>query len=419
MATFVDVGANTGLFALSAARCGADRVVAIEPIPSLADRIEDAAAKEGLSQVEVVRKAVALEPGVRTLNVSMRGDMGISSLLRLREDLSDDPYWATRTDLGFDQALEVETAPLSDILSPLGLSAIDFIKIDCQGLDLAVLQSLGDGLRDLRGGMLEVSSTRHTALYRDEVSVLEDVLIWLKASSFDVYAIKPNDPAFNEANVYFCRSGVDFREYEAELGLKTLALYADRHFWHCPAPEPDPSTSHVIAAVTLEAARISEEAGRLSEAVAKQASDIEEQRRLISVLTRAAEAAIEREVESRSGVSTLQHELSAEQQRAASLAEEMDIQERGYGIEVARLEADIARLTNVVSDEVLRAERAAFELAVALDDVEVINARLTGLERAHREALHKLETATKKLDLSERLRSRLELRLSVGQNTSA
>lgn len=421
MAIFVDVGANIGLFALSAARSGADRVVAIEPIPSLADQIEEAAAKEGLSQLEVVRKAVALEAGARTLNVSMRGDMGISSLLSLREDLSDDPYWATRADLGFDQSVEVEAAPLADILSPLGLTTIDFIKIDCQGMDLAVLQSLGDGLRDLRGGMLEVSTTRHTALYKDESSVLEDVLIWLKASSFDVYAIKPNDPALNEVNVYFCRSGADFRDYEAELGLKTLALYADRHFWHCPAPEPDPSTSPVIASMVGEVARIGQEVGRLSDVIAIQASDIDEKQSLISVLTRSAEAAFEREAEfkANNGMAALQQELSDERQRVQSLAEAMENQSDRHQVEIAGLQADIVRLTDIANAEALSAKNATFERATALADVEAMKARLSGLDSAHREALQKLEDATMKLDLSERLRSRLELRLSVSHNASA
>lgn len=421
LATFVDVGANIGLFALSAARSGADRVIAIEPIPSLADQIELAAEREGLSQVEVVRKAVALAAGARTLNVSMRGDMGISSLLNLREDLSDDPYWATRSDLGFDQLVEVDVAPLADILLPLGLPGIDFIKIDCQGLDLAVLQSLGDGLRELRGGMLEVSTTRHTALYEDEASVLEDVLNWLKASSFDVYAIKPNDPALNEVNVYFCRSGMDFREYEAELGLKNLALYADRHFWHCPAPDPDPSTSPVISAMASEVACISQEVGRLSDVIAAQMSEIDEKQRLISVLTRSVEAAFDREAEAKAniGLSALQQELASERQRAVSLGEEIDHLRHQHQAGIAELQAEVERLAKIASDEELGAKKATYDRDVALAEVQALKTRLGGLEHAQREALQKLDEATIKLDLSERLRSRLELRRSVSHNAPA
>ncbi len=53
----LDIGAGTGLFAMLAARCGADEVIACEQNPAIADAVRDTVAANGLSdRVKVVAK---------------------------------------------------------------------------------------------------------------------------------------------------------------------------------------------------------------------------------------------------------------------------------------------------------------------------------------------------------------------------
>lgn len=233
----LDVGANAGEFALEMARRNPRlQVVAIEPVPSLAEGIRDAASTAGLDTVRVLEVALGAETGESTLNVAELGDWGVSSLLDFdAASLAGDEYWATREDLRFTTTQTVTVRTLGDLLTELDPEVVDFLKIDVQGLDLEVLASAGERLGTIRAGMLEVPAVSRTRLYAQEVSTLRSALSFLAEHDFDVYAVKPNDPATNEVNVYFIRAGEDPAALEEELSLRGLHLYDGKHFWTRPA----------------------------------------------------------------------------------------------------------------------------------------------------------------------------------------
>lgn len=233
----IDVGANSGEFALALARRNPMvTVLAIDPIPQLCDSIGQQALDQKLSNLWIETVAIDLTERTATFNLANHHDLGVSSLLELNtEKISADPYWKDRADLYFDNQVEVSVKPLSMLLEPHSPKRISFIKIDAQGVDLQVLESLGEYLEVTDAGMLEVPATSRHALYEGERHTLRSALDKLNSLGFEPYAIKPNDHAANEYNIFFCRPGVDPVEMERRLSLNGVHLYDGKHFWHNPS----------------------------------------------------------------------------------------------------------------------------------------------------------------------------------------
>lgn len=131
--TFVDCGANNGFMSLLAAGWRSARVLALEPHPRLADKIRETVAANGIgNQVEVLGVAADCAAGEAPFFESPDNDGAHS--------LEADWPEATR-EMG-----TVPTRPLADILRERSLSPVHLLKIDTEGHDLNVLQSLGEAL---------------------------------------------------------------------------------------------------------------------------------------------------------------------------------------------------------------------------------------------------------------------------------
>lgn len=239
----IDVGANKGDFSLDIiARNPTVRVLAIEPIPKLCSGILERAEKLGVNEnIEVLECAVDTEEREAHFNVADHADLGVSSLLSFAEsDIRNDVYWNVRDDLYFDKTIPVHVRRLDNILKERSVDNISFIKIDAQGLDVNVLQSLGEYLLKTDAGMLEVPSTLSTRLYIDEQYDLQRALNYLDEMGFKPYAIKPNDHSSNEFNVFFCKKEISPNVVEENLSLHGIPLYDGKHFWHAPSSQYKP-----------------------------------------------------------------------------------------------------------------------------------------------------------------------------------
>jgi len=124
--SFVDVGANVGLYTLFGARLvgPSGHVIALEPVPRLARLLRQTVAMNGLSAwVDVHQAAAAEVSGARTLHVAF--PYGHSSLYPL-------PHEHEQT--------SVHGLALDDLLSTE--RAIHCLKIDVEGAELDVLRGL-------------------------------------------------------------------------------------------------------------------------------------------------------------------------------------------------------------------------------------------------------------------------------------
>jgi FkbM family methyltransferase len=126
--TFIDIGANVGLYSLYvASRSGARaRILAIEPQPGIVERLRFNVKINASANIAVLPIAVADREGKMTLIINERDSGGT----RLAKDsITEDGATVTR----------VICRPLVAILDEAGIFSIDALKIDIEGAeDLAL-----------------------------------------------------------------------------------------------------------------------------------------------------------------------------------------------------------------------------------------------------------------------------------------
>jgi FkbM family methyltransferase len=126
--TFVDIGANVGLFSLFvASRAGQEaRILAIEPEPGNLRRLEfNVRANPGVP-ITVIPKALSDEAGIVAVELDRRDRGGTRTKKIGRED--------TPT-----ETVRVPSQTLLDILADEGIDAVDALKIDVEGFEDVIL----------------------------------------------------------------------------------------------------------------------------------------------------------------------------------------------------------------------------------------------------------------------------------------
>jgi FkbM family methyltransferase len=226
----IDVGANSGNFCIEVAKKNPTvTVIAFEPIPQLFESIQRRKVELGLENLLVRPEAILDTEGSMTLKIADHSDMGVSSLLGFDlNNITQDEYWSVRNDLFHESEMTVKVSRLDNILAELDVAVVDFIKVDAQGVDLRVLQSLGKF--PVRAGMVESPTTTHKSLYVGEPDLRAN-LNSLTEMGYEIWDIKPNDPASAEVNVFFTLKGENLRQIESDFGLLDVDIYGGKHYW--------------------------------------------------------------------------------------------------------------------------------------------------------------------------------------------
>ncbi len=135
---FLDIGANSGYFALLASRCVGPRgkVFAIEPNPAMAEQVRQNVARSGLTNVVVEELACSSSAGVRDLYLGPPGNTGITSL--------------SSANVRSDECVSVNCVPADALVEKYDISRIDLVKIDVEGAELEVLRGMTDILKRFR-----------------------------------------------------------------------------------------------------------------------------------------------------------------------------------------------------------------------------------------------------------------------------
>jgi FkbM family methyltransferase len=189
----------------------------------------------GLKNVKVHPIAIGAKSGKQKMHVTTLGDWGVSSLSQFnRENLSTNSYWKTRKDLCFETDYYVEVRRLDEVINFLGISKIEFIKIDTQGTNLDVLESLGNKSEIVSSGMIETPATTFTSLYKAEPDLFQ-TLSSLKNMKFIPLYMKPNDESCNEINVFFSRSACEWTLVIEKLSLHKNSVFSGKDFWFNPS----------------------------------------------------------------------------------------------------------------------------------------------------------------------------------------
>jgi FkbM family methyltransferase len=146
--TFVDIGANVGLYSLYLATCGDVRTLAIEPQPGILERLRFHLAANPSAKVGVKPIALSDREGEAVL-VLNESDSGGTHL-----DKQDG-----RQDAG--ERISVPCKPLIAVLAEAGIAAIDALKIDVEGAeDIVLAPFLRDAPQSLLPRLLLIEDTR-------------------------------------------------------------------------------------------------------------------------------------------------------------------------------------------------------------------------------------------------------------------
>ena len=128
-ATVLDIGGHIGCFTLFAAeRARNGRVFAFEPEPSNFEALAGNVERNKLEHVKVFNLAVAAEASDREM---FRGGKASTT--------GANSFFGDKGD-----AFEVHCTTLPDILEREGIERVDFLKLDCEGAEIEILENLSD-----------------------------------------------------------------------------------------------------------------------------------------------------------------------------------------------------------------------------------------------------------------------------------
>lgn len=178
--TFVDAGANDGLYSLFASRLVGTqgKVIAIEPSSRELARLTSNIRLNRLANVTIVPVAVSDHRGTVGLRVADFEHAGHNTL-------GDFSYPETSTEGIEDVAVE----PLDDVIERLELEWIDVVKLDVEGAEHLALEGAERSLRVHRPiVLLELFD----AALRKQGSTGEDVLSFLTNLGYESYVFDPD-----------------------------------------------------------------------------------------------------------------------------------------------------------------------------------------------------------------------------------
>jgi FkbM family methyltransferase len=144
----------------------------------------------------VVPLAVTETDGSSELNINSYADA--SSLLPL--DDQGVHNWAGAQDLRTVEKVTVGTIRLDTFLNLAGIQSVDYLKIDAQGMDLDVVRSAGNRLKDIHRICLECDVTPHP-LYRG-ASTKSETVEYLESHGFALIDVLPQSEG-QEENLTF------------------------------------------------------------------------------------------------------------------------------------------------------------------------------------------------------------------------
>ncbi len=192
--TWIDVGAHHGETTLNDAKLNPGLTIyALEPnLTAVAKLVGQA------PNYLVLPMAVSEKDGVCDFQVNKQDQA--SSLLALDEE--ERQSWKGGATLEIESVRTVATIRLDTLMRLLEINSVDYLKVDAQGMDLAVVKSAGKRLGDIAKIKLEVALT-DKPLYCGAGSK-EEVTEFLQNAGFQL--MKTEEQTFGqEANLTFVR----------------------------------------------------------------------------------------------------------------------------------------------------------------------------------------------------------------------
>ena len=148
-AVVIEAGAHIGVHTAEMARLRNCRIHAFEPVPHIFAQLRENT--RPLSNVTCYNLALSDKTGFADMFVSSGGSDGSSSLFTPKEHLNTNP------DVLFEQKIRVETSTLDDWAAKRGITRVDYMWLDMQGAEYAMLQASPAILKTVKVIFTEVS----------------------------------------------------------------------------------------------------------------------------------------------------------------------------------------------------------------------------------------------------------------------
>jgi FkbM family methyltransferase len=193
--TWIDVGAHHGEVTCGYAKHNPGlRIYAFEPNIRAAARLMGHAPNYVVIPMAVTENNGCSEFFINAFEAS-------SSLLHL--DQNAVKSWVRGELLREESRVTVPTIRLDTFMEMMGIAKVDFLKVDAQGADLAVIKSAGDRIRDITKIVVEVSITP-APVYVNSPSK-EEVVTFLENTGFSLVNVE-RQSCDQEENLTFTRS---------------------------------------------------------------------------------------------------------------------------------------------------------------------------------------------------------------------
>jgi FkbM family methyltransferase len=192
--TWIDVGAHCGETSLRwALQNPGLKVYAVEPNLAAAVKL-----MSRLPNYLVIPMAVAEMDGFADFYVN--AFEGASSMLQFNSSALSS--WAGGESLKVKSVINVPTIRLDTFMALTGIRSVDYLKIDTQGMDLAVVRSAGTRLRDIAKITLEVD-IKEVRLYSG-APTKDEVVTFLSGAGFSLASVDKQTYG-QEENLTFTR----------------------------------------------------------------------------------------------------------------------------------------------------------------------------------------------------------------------
>jgi FkbM family methyltransferase len=176
--TFIDAGANMGLYSIFAARRVGPRgkVLALEPSVREFEILQKNVRLNSLTNVITVRKAVSDRASEVELSVAPLGKSGHNTL------------GAFAYDTPLDHRERVRAERLDDVVYGEGLARVDVIKMDIEGAEMGALRGAVETLRQFKPVLLLELSDRSL---QHQGTGSGEVLAWLEQQAYRMFCFDP------------------------------------------------------------------------------------------------------------------------------------------------------------------------------------------------------------------------------------
>ena len=176
------------------------RLFAFEPNLQIACKMFNS-----LPNIFMIPMAVAETDGCAEFNITDYS--ASSSLLPLDDD--NVRRWVGGHDLRVASKTVVPTIRLDTFLNMVNIQTVDYLKIDAQGMDLAVVKSAGDRLKDIRRIYLEVCVSPYPT-YRG-ASTKSEIVDFLSTHGFSLVGVDTQSDG-QEENLTFENNSAELSE---------------------------------------------------------------------------------------------------------------------------------------------------------------------------------------------------------------